>query len=299
MVGANSSLFNYTNKPRKDKPMHALIDGDIILYSVGFASEDRQYDVVEEATGKVVTSFQYASDAKYYMSDKEGLVKVLDRQPVKPHVWKGNANKLLDRITDNTNSDTYTVYLTGKGNFRETLTDNYKENRKDADKPLMFKEFKQWLIDTHGAVVIEGREADDELATQGYLSEDSVICTLDKDLKMVPGNHYNWTRNESTKVTPATGDKWFFKQLLMGDPTDNIIGLKGIGPKTADKLIDPLDSTEEMLKVCQEQYELKEISEDMLVLNGHLLWMQRTGPECKWTDWFNYKGKEQTGETQT
>jgi 5'-3' exonuclease len=258
----------------------ALIDGDIILYSVGFASEDRYYEV-KDGVGDTVATFQYASEAKDFMGEGD-YTKELVREPVEPKVWKGNANSLIDKILEGSGCDEYRVFLTGKGNFRAELVDDYKANRKDVDKPLMFKEFKEWIIKQHDAETVEGIEADDELATLGFDNEDAVICTLDKDLKMVPGNHYNWVKDSLFTVTDPEGYKWFFKQLLMGDSADNIHGLHRVGAKTADKLIDPLTTAQEMYDVCAEQYLAKERTLDDMHTNGHLLWMQRTGRECTW-----------------
>ncbi len=268
----------------------ALIDGDIILYSVGFASEERYYLIMDSA-GRVVDRYQYAKDANAFLQDNPDCTKQLHRDPVEHHVWKGNANTLIRDIVDKAGCDDYVVYLTGKGNFRDTLVDNYKANRIGVDKPLMFDEMKAWLIERHDAQVIDGKEADDELATVGFNNPNAVICTVDKDLKMVPGQHYNWVKKELYRVDADTGLKWFFQQALMGDTADNIIGLKGVGIKTAAKAINKLSTAQQMYDACVKMYLKRGRTVRELETNGHLLWMQRTGPDCTWDRYLDIRRK--------
>ncbi len=142
--------------------MLALIDADIILYSVGFASENRQYEVCD-SKGVLVKTFKYAKDANSFMeqSDRSDLTRHKITYPVEHFIWKGNANTLIRNIMSRSGCNSCELYLTGKGNFRETIYPAYKKNRDASHKPLMYKEFKQWLIDRHDAVLVEGREADE------------------------------------------------------------------------------------------------------------------------------------------
>ena len=60
----------------------------------------------------------------------------------------------------------YKVYLTGKGNFRHDIavTEPYKGNRKEKEKPVHLEAIRQYLIKDWNAVVSEGEEADDLIA---------------------------------------------------------------------------------------------------------------------------------------
>lgn len=65
--------------------------------------------------------------------------------------------------------------------------------------------------------------------------EKTVICTKDKDLDMISGLHYNWTKDkEPYEVSEQQALKAFYSQLLTGDRVDNIQGIKGIGNKKAE-----------------------------------------------------------------
>ena len=256
--------------------MLALIDADVVLYSVGFASEDRSYEVRTQE-GELLESFKYAKDANTFISESDvpNLKREKVTKAVPDYVWKGNANNLLTTILSNCGCDKGQLFLTGKGNFREEIYPEYKGNRDGTHKPLMYKEFKQWLIDRHSAVLVEGREADDEIAMLGCNNPGAVICSIDKDLLMVPATHYNWNKDKLITVSEDEGNRWFFQQLLMGDAVDNIVGLKGIGPAKAKKLVGGCETVQEMYDMCCEEYRKRDRPQCDLELNATLLWMMR------------------------
>ena len=64
----------------------------------------------------------------------------------------------------------------------------------------------------------------------------------------------------------------FYSQILTGDAVDNIIGLKGIGPKKAEKSLKGCTTVQELYKVCVDMYDG---SEERVLENGRLLWLQR------------------------
>ena len=49
-------------------------------------------------------------------------------------------------------------------------------------------------------------------------------CRTDKDLKQVPGVHYNWRTDCMERVTTPDADYWFYFQVLTGDSTDGYSG---------------------------------------------------------------------------
>lgn len=97
--------------------------------------------------------------------------------------------------------------------------------------------------------------------------EPCIICALDKDLNQIPGLHYSWELRREGKVirekqlytiTPEEGDYWFFYQLLVGDPTDNIKGINGIGPKKAAGILHGCESNRERYEAVLERYSCEE-----------------------------------------
>ena len=139
-------------------------------------------------------------------------------------------------------SSRYHLYLSGKDNFRykRAVTIPYKGNRKDVVKPESLSEVRYLLEANYGAVVIDGYEADDALATMQRIYKDkSMIVTPDKDLRQVQGHFFNnhYSKNNYTYVTEKEAIYNLYKQVLKGDMTDNIPGIKGVGDKTVEALV--------------------------------------------------------------
>ena len=63
----------------------------------------------------------------------------------------------------------------------------------------------------------------------------TIICSPDKDvLYQCVGMHYNYQKGDFLHTTPDEALKFLWKQVLMGDSTDNIQGIPGVGEKTSD-----------------------------------------------------------------
>jgi len=212
----------------------ANIDGDIIAYSVGFAANK---DPVENALH--------------------------------------SAKIMIRSMLEATGCDSYQIYLTGKGNYREEMATiaPYKGNR-TQDKPVHYQALRDYLIAVHGAIVIEGREADDALGCAQ--AEDTVLCTIDKDLDMIAGAHYNWRKQINYNVSQPEADIFFMKQLMTGDRTDNIKGLDGIGDVKAQRIIDESDNMTDLYWKILEMYAMQyDKPYEAMMENANLLWIQR------------------------
>lgn len=181
---------------------------------------------------------------------------------------------LVQQIIEATDVTGTILYLTGKNNFRKKINPEYKANRKDTVPPVYLQECRQYLVDNHNAIISDGCEADDLLGINQ--TQDTIICSLDKDLRMIPGNHYNWTKVELDRVTKQDGLRHFYKQMLIGDKSDNIFGVDKIGPVKAAKLIDHLDDEQDMFNAVWAKYD-----EDAarFVMNANCLWIQRNPGE--------------------
>ena len=220
------------------RPSVALIDADIICYRVGFASED-----VDEALC---------------------LARVTEL--------------LHDIVYFDLKCDDYKAYITGKGNFRYDIavTEPYKGNRKDAKRPVHYEAIRNHL-QRLGAELVEGQEADDAVAIEAS-TNGGWIVSIDKDLDQVEGWHYNFVKKEEYYVTEFEGLKNFYSQILTGDRVDNIIGLKGIGPVKAAKILADCKTEREMYDACVKAYDgnIERVTE-----NGSLLWLRRA-PNQTW-----------------
>lgn len=166
----------------------------------------------------------------------------------------------------------YRLYLTGRTNYRNEIatTAPYKGNR-TKEKPLHIDFIRAALEGEWGAMVAEGQEADDAIAIDATaLGDDCIICSVDKDFDQVPGWHYNFVKKEKYYVTPEEGLLFFYRQILMGDRIDNIIGINGIGDKKSLALLEGL-TEQEMYDKCVELHE----SEERVIENAQLLWLRR------------------------
>ena len=183
---------------------------------------------------------------------------------------------LVDQILVNTEAESYRLFLTGKDNFRYTIYPEYKAHR-PKEKPFWLEPIRQYLIATFNAEVIDGMEADDAM---GLNQQDgTIICSIDKDLLMIPGKHFNFVKNEFYEVTEFEGLKHFYKQCLMGDRSDNIKGIEKIGPKKADKLLEECTTEQELFNAVKEAYS----NDDEFKMNARVLWIRQTNRE----DWLN------------
>jgi 5'-3' exonuclease len=168
----------------------------------------------------------------------------------------------------------YLSFLSGENNFRKVINPEYKANRKDIIKPIYLNDCKQYLIDEFKSIVTDGYEADDALGFNQ--TEETVICSIDKDLMMIPGMHYNFVKKEYHEVSELDGIKQFYRQMLIGDSVDNIMGIKGIGKVKAAKLIDPLENEEEMYNLVANLYFMpNEPIISRFNINADCLWIWR------------------------
>jgi 5'-3' exonuclease, N-terminal resolvase-like domain len=184
-------------------------------------------------------------------------------------------------------------FLTGKGNFRYDIakTAVYKGNRKDTEKPKHFAALRDYLIFKYDAIVTQGCEADDAIGIHAnyYGYDRVVIVSIDKDFEQLPTTIFNPSKWEWKTVDTWTATKNFYKQILMGDRVDNIIGLYGIGPVKAEKLLEGCDSEKALYAACVEAYYIPFLivyNEDALgkakervLENARLLWIQRYNGE--------------------
>lgn len=213
----------------------ALVDSDIVCYRVGFASNN-----------------DAESDA----------LKALDN-----FVVDLMCNDKLSKCME------FEFYLTGKKNYRNEIavTRPYKGNRKGKDKPKHLEALRLHLVETWGAVISDGNEADDMLGIrQTQLGDDSVIISLDKDLDMIKGWHYNFVKDDLYYVDAEEGMKTFYKQILTGDTVDNIQGVYKVGPRKAEKALEDCVTELDHWKVCVELHG----SEERALEDARLLWMQ-------------------------
>jgi 5'-3' exonuclease len=196
-------------------------------------------------------------------------------------IWR--MEEMIDNTLAETGSDELSIFLSGENNFRYDIYPAYKANR-TAPKPRHLKDLKNYLVEKYKAVTSDGCEADDLLGIEQCKSTNTIICSLDKDLRMIPGNHYSfeiggvsslgkkWTKPaERLTIDEATALYNFYYQLLVGDATDNIKGAAGIGKVKAERILQYCNSEQEMFEACRDLFS----SEEDLLITGQCLWIWR------------------------
>ena len=190
------------------------------------------------------------------------------------------------------------LFLTGGNQFRDKLATikPYKGNRDRTKRPYWYKDIREYLVAVWQAEVCEIIEADDAVALYQWQTEDlgsSIICTLDKDLRMVPGHHYSYYKQKAEHIGFEAALHAFYTQLLLGDASDNIPGLYKVGPAAARELLPAPLPEQEMFDVVLRAYEDNMAKHpekhaphtdplSSLIENGRLLWMLDQ-PDRLWT----------------
>jgi DNA polymerase-1 len=159
------------------------------------------------------------------------------------------SNFLIDRCWDRFFTKPV-LFLSGSSNFRYSIDKDYKGNRK-APRPPFYDAIREYMVLEWKAEISDGYEADDVVGTR--VDPFSVICSIDKDMNTIPGFHYNYIKDEFYEVTEEEAAFYFWKQCLVGDTTDNVKGIKGIGEVKASKLLSGL-SVSNMRKVVEDKY---------------------------------------------
>ena len=159
------------------------------------------------------------------------------------HSFEDEATQHFDHavtsIVDDVEADNFLLVFSDVNNWRKSVLPTYKSNRVGTRKPLLLKFLREYAMDSYESKVVETLEGDDVIGIQATTpSEDTyIVCTIDKDLKTIPGLHYHMGTGETFEVNEHQADKYHMMQTLTGDPTDGYAGCPGVGEKTAQKII--------------------------------------------------------------
>ena len=162
----------------------------------------------------------------------------------------------------------------------------YKGNRNSEHRPRWYSQMRMHLNNQElgQCVQVPDHEADDALAM--FSVDGTVMITIDKDLDTVPGLHYNWVREELYDVLPGQARYNFWEQMIKGDNTDNIQGLRGMRLRSKN-VLDECNTDEEYYNAVLPHYE-KMYGEDYLeafMETAALLWMKRDINDGPWFHW--------------
>ena len=232
---------------------YALIDADIIVYRSGFAAEHTYYtlswenEAIEFDGKRALNEFVKKHELVEYEVESRIHIEPLS------HALR-TVKTTISAIIKATKPADIKLYLTSGDNFRHDLATiaKYKGNRDDMRRPKHYLDIRKYITKYYDTTVCEGIEADDALADAQ--TDRTVLCSIDKDLLQVEGKHYNWVTDTKTLITPETGMRKLWCQVLTGDTTDNIPGIFKCGPVTAKKWLEDCTNEEEYLAICIEKW---------------------------------------------
>lgn len=229
----------------------------------------------------------------------------------------GFTTMLLKLIEEHNPSHILVAFDAGKSNFRHEQFEDYKGGRQKTPPELsqQFPVLKQ-LITAFGISQYElnGYEADDIIGTLTRLADEqqveAIVVSGDKDMLQLASNHVTVavTRKGVSEVElyspEAINEKYGLSPLqiidlkgLMGDTSDNIPGVPGVGEKTALKLLHQFPSVEEVLANLDAQKgKLKENltnNQDSAIMSKKLATIFREVPLELSTEQMVYSGYEQ------
>ena len=295
--------------------MQLLIDADPIVYMMGFAAQQTYYDIEWCNVSDPDDPFEdHIFRATFKLKKRlDQYVELLNLHPDEINVQVRYVAEPLAHALHLVNTKLRNVELAVNGVLRETghsvegrtlyLTSGaenyrnwvatlkrYKGNRDKLHKPIHYQAIRDYMTEKLEAIVVVGAEADDALAIAQYAAPsvtDTVICTIDKDLQMVPGFHYNYDTGKEAHVNELDGTRFFYKQIVTGDATDNIGGVYRMGEKSAPvKAIMQAETEQDMYDIALGAYAKTILAanknclythmtpEAALLENARLLWMQ-------------------------
>lgn len=199
--------------------------------------------------------------------------------------------------------------------FRHKFYTDYKAGRKPTPPDLLaqFEPVKDCLK-ALGAVCIEksGYEADDILGTYSAIAEDNgveaYIVTGDRDslqlisdnttvLLATTGESVKYDRNVFFDKYGIYPERFVDMKALMGDSSDNIPGVAGIGEKGAGKLIATYESIENLYDKIDEAKDISENNKAKLIsgkdsafMSKRLARIDRGVPDLPSLERVEYKG---------
>lgn len=175
------------------------------------------------------------------------------------------ARMLMRLEEDNTPTRMAVVFddKSGKKTFRAEMYAAYKATRKEPPEELQVQmEYFPKIVRGLGwpCLAVPGVEADDVIATLVEQAKargwEVVIYSADKDIMQLIGDHVTmidalhqktYTRDEVIKKVGVPPEKIADFLALVGDTSDNIPGIRGVGDKTAAALLEQYGTLERLI----------------------------------------------------
>lgn len=203
-----------------------------------------------------------------FNSSKNGTSGLINSKGQNTSAIYGFTNTLIDLIEKEKPTHIAVAFDTMGPTTRETEYVAYKANRQATPEDIIsaIPHIKD-IIEAFNIPIleVEGYEADDVIGTLAKKAENTgykvYMVTPDKDYgQLVSENVFIYKPSYQGKGIDILGvkevlDRWQIKRIdqvidmlgLQGDASDNIPGIPGVGPKTAQKLLADYDTLENIL----------------------------------------------------
>ena len=243
----------------------ARVDCDILFHEIGYASQKKEGgQVVPQSWDFCQSVFDNRVDQIKVATEADDVVLYITNTPY--------ITKQLN-IRNKTEKEKQAVFEP-IFRFAAAKDREYKGTRK-SERPYHFKNLVNYVLSLPNIkVAMGGLEADDLILIDHCASDPgtSIVCSRDKDLRQVEGLFYSWECGKQPAFGPITipklgwlerkdngkvhgvGLKFFYYQMLVGDPVDNIIGAMGVGDVTAYKILKDLETEREMYEEVARMY---------------------------------------------
>jgi 5'-3' exonuclease len=171
--------------------------------------------------------------------DGDSICYICSKENIKDSIE--SVDSLLDTILSLTSAEGYYLFISEGKYFRHRINTDYKGNRKKSSL-LYTRTLKQYLKEEYKAKAYSGVEADDLVAffAHNYKKEAlKTVCSIDKDvLYQLEGNYFNYMTHQSGITSEEDANYFLWKQVLMGDSSDGVEGIPGIGKIKAEKILE-------------------------------------------------------------
>ena len=141
--------------------------------------------------------------------------------------------------------------------FEKQYKGNRKKDYTEYDGKLQdMANSMKYIVDNYVSLVTTDLEADDILSMLQD-PDNTYIISNDKDLKTVPGYHYDYALNNIKLIPPKDALYFLATQMITGDTTDSIPGLPGYGPVAAEKILAQCRKPSEYIARVLHEYQTK------------------------------------------
>lgn len=172
---------------------------------------------------------------------QSGQIDVFAKDDIAIHFTKKFVNDIFDRIDDDCifcfsgkSFSTFRNHVAFEKKYkgsRDKIVDKYDYPNKLNDMSAAV----EYIMSNFNSLIFDDLEADDVISI--LQDENTYIISDDKDLKQIPGSHYNYSTNSIYEISKEQALYNLSIQLIKGDSTDDIVGMSGYGDvKTANYL---------------------------------------------------------------